>query len=176
MRGLIDRSIDRLVDWSDTIDHRATERGEWRHGEWRHDMTQTDGRLRHARPAAAAAASPNDFIDRNTTAVCFRYISVWNPEQTYTKCWRGQRIWSGRNSTGSYRERKRVVNSGNSTDGRFGVNVYTEAPPNYLPCLAPDNRSELARIGRLGMVFKNPKSGKVQNVCFYVFLNFHRKL
>jgi len=25
-------------------------------------MTQTDGRLRHARPAAAAA-SPNDFID-----------------------------------------------------------------------------------------------------------------
>ena len=64
MRGLIDRSIDRLVDWSDTIDHRATERGEWRHGEWRHDMTQTDGRLRHARPAAAA--SPNDFIDRGT--------------------------------------------------------------------------------------------------------------
>ena len=28
-------------------------------------MTQTDGRLRHARPAAAAA-SPNDFTDRGT--------------------------------------------------------------------------------------------------------------
>jgi len=106
MRGLIDRSIDRLVDWSDTIDHRATERGEWRHGEWRHDMTQTDGRLRHARPVAAAAASPNDFIDRGTRPPsAFGIISVWNPEQTYTKCWRGQRIWSGRNSTGNYRER-----------------------------------------------------------------------
>jgi len=68
-----------------------------------------------------------------------------------------------------------VVNSSNSTDGRFGVNVYTEAPPNYLPCRAPDNRSELARIGRLGMVFKNPKSGKVQNVCFYVFFKFSQK-
>jgi len=171
MRGLIERSIDRSIGW--LIRHYRSSRDRAR-GVTSRRMTSwydADGRAITSRATRrrADAASPNDFIDRNTTAVCFRYISVWNPEQTYTKCWRGQRIWSGRNSTGNYRERKRVANSSNSTDGRFGVNVYTEAPPNYLPCRAPDNRSELARIGRLGMVFKNPKSGKVQNVCFYVF-------